>query len=846
MIGTVFYNIIFKPLEMIMEIVFSFVYRLGDNTVLALLGVSLAVGFLTLPLYKRADEIQKDEREKQKSMEYWVDHIKSTFKGDERYFMLTTYYRQQNYHPIYALRSSFSLLLQIPFFVAAYNYLSNLQLLKESSFWIINNLGAPDQLLSLGNWKINVLPIIMTLINLVSAYIYTKDLKFKDKIQPLILAGLFLVLLYNSPSGLVLYWIFNQCFSVIKNIVFSSKKTINEKREISKANWISILVPEVGLFILLGLVIPLSAIVSAPLDFVSRNSGPNQLLLNTASVYFGLFLVWANIIIYFTNEKGNKVYDILLNAAFLIAVADFFLFSKKLGIMSEYFVFDEMPKYTSSEKVINLLIIVIIIIIMVFLMRKSQKAISIIIGIITIGLVCLSVINTVNVNSTIAKSEYSNISDDEKPIFNLSKNKENVVIIMLDKAVGPLVPYIFRDVPSLSEVYSGFTYYPNTVSFAQHTIYAVPALFGGYEYTPEAMNKRDQELLKDKHNEAVSVLPTIFSKANAEITVCDMPYVNYKSNDLSIYDNIPNVRAFNTMGNYGIDTIEEIIPGVRDLKFKNAQYYSLFRVAPLIVQRLIYHGGMYFNEDSNPTKDLTEEFLDSYMVLSNFPKYTKYDNDKVTLTIIDNETPHRPVLLDASNYKPEGDKDYLGNKPERFAPINHEFIMETAQQLANYDVNAASLLRVGEWLECLKKNGVYDNTRIIVVSDHGNWLKNFDELIIDDSFDAEGYAPLLLVKDFNAKGKLTISEEFMTNADVPFLAVQDIIENPINPFTGNVISIDDKKQKKQYVTGAHKWHTGQNSGTKYDTSDGNWYSIHDYIWEKSNWECVGEEIPKNE
>ena len=39
-------------------------------------------------------------------------------------------YRQNNYSPTNALRGSVSLLLEIPFFIAAYHFLSNLELLR--------------------------------------------------------------------------------------------------------------------------------------------------------------------------------------------------------------------------------------------------------------------------------------------------------------------------------------------------------------------------------------------------------------------------------------------------------------------------------------------------------------------------------------------------------------------------------------------------------------------------------------------------------------------------------------------------------------------------------------------
>ena len=58
----------------------------------------------------------------------------------------------------------------------------------------------------------------MTLINFVSSAIYTRGYKFKEKWQLYVIAIVFLVLLYKSPSGLVFYWTLNNLFSLLKNV----------------------------------------------------------------------------------------------------------------------------------------------------------------------------------------------------------------------------------------------------------------------------------------------------------------------------------------------------------------------------------------------------------------------------------------------------------------------------------------------------------------------------------------------------------------------------------------------------------------------------------------------------
>ena len=72
--------------------------------IIAIIMVSIVINLLILPLYKRSDAMQEQERKKQKEMERWEKHIRKTFRGDERFMMLSTYYRQQDYQPVNAVR----------------------------------------------------------------------------------------------------------------------------------------------------------------------------------------------------------------------------------------------------------------------------------------------------------------------------------------------------------------------------------------------------------------------------------------------------------------------------------------------------------------------------------------------------------------------------------------------------------------------------------------------------------------------------------------------------------------------------------------------------------------------
>ena len=165
--------------------------------------------------------------------------------------------------------------------------------------------------------------------------------------------------------------------------------------------------------------------------------------------------------------------------------------------------------------------------------------------------------------------------------------------------------------------------------------------------------------------------------------------------------------------------------------------------------------------------------------------------------------------------------------------------METEAQVDHYHANIAALLQLGKWFDYLKKNDVYDNTRIIIAADHGRGLEQFDDLIVDKyHLDVEAYNPLFLVKDFGSTGNIKTDYSFMTNADTPSLATSGLIENPVNPFTGEKISSDEKYEHPQVITTSYHWDITINNGKTFDTSDGNFYSVHDNIFDDNNWELI--------
>lgn len=863
----ILYSFVISPIEVIVEMTYALMHRLLDNPGLAIISVSIVIQTLVLPLYKRSDAIQDEERQRQKDMAHWVSHIKKTFKGDERYMMLSTYYREQNYKSWYALKSTSSTLLQIPFFIAAYHYLSNLTELIGQRFLFISDLSKPDAALNIGGFCINIMPVIMTLINVVSGVIYTKNSLLKEKMQVHGLAVVFLILLYNSPSGLVLYWTTNNIYSLIKNAAKAArdkksityehdkpgKKSLSEKYGFSMSNekissiymWEAIF-----LTIFIGAVIPANIINSSAAEFVNTTYGPVYLIASNTAVFAGFFILWGRIFFSFMKKNEKLMFTLLLFPLIGISAADYMFFGNNMGIMSPLFVYDNGLNFTVSEKLINLTVVLVLAVVLTFLYIRFNNICVRFVQILAVSAIILCAYNSISIAGQVREYKSGLDSaeiDSNKKILQLSKSGTNVIVIMLDRAIGGYIPFIFDEKPEIAEMFDGFTWYPDTLSFGIFTNYGSPALYGGYEYTPKAMNERDNVSLKDKHNEAMMLMPAVFSKEGYHVTVCDPPYGGSYSliPDLSIYEPYKNVNAYKTQGAYTEEYYKQSQDSYKDKQKSLLAYHCMMKISPVIVQPVLYNKGSYISKSS---LSINKDFWDWYSVLVNMIRITDISDERKDCFIsFMNKTTHDISLLKIPEYVPS--EDISVQPPEINSAASDDIKPRTINgitlnitnqyQAAHYECNVAALLELSKWFEYLKENGCWDNTRIIIASDHGNDLADMSNMWnLPEGMNIEYVNPLLLVKDFNASGNYMESNEFMTNADVPTMAFEGLIEEPVNPFTGKKIDSEAKKDK-QYVTTSAHFNPVLNNGMTFDTSDGYWYEVTPGdIFDEKNWRKV--------
>ena len=203
--------------EKLIYLIFELIGNEGWTIVL----LSLLVNIFLLPFYWLSDLLNEIESNRLLKMKPELDKIKNLKNNKEKYFYKKEIYKRNKYKYYYSLTSILGLLVQIPFFLAAYYVLIENQLFDDKSFYFIKNLNLPDGLILIGQNSINFLPILMTIISVVSTYYHIKTIKSPKNIQLYLLPFFFLIFLYRFPSSIVLYWTINNLFSIFKNYIFS-------------------------------------------------------------------------------------------------------------------------------------------------------------------------------------------------------------------------------------------------------------------------------------------------------------------------------------------------------------------------------------------------------------------------------------------------------------------------------------------------------------------------------------------------------------------------------------------------------------------------------------------------
>lgn len=902
-----FLNILLiQPLADIFEIVYLVLVQVSKSQGLSILGLGMVVNILSLPLYARAEYWQEAERQKRADMAPMVARIKAVFTGNERWMILQAFYRQNNYHPVYSLRSSAGLLLQVPFFIAAYAFLAGLADLQGASFLFIHNLGAPDALLPLGDGHLNLLPLAMTAINIGAALIYTRGHELKEKLQLFAMALLFLVLLYQSPSGLVLYWTFNNLFSLGKNLAMKTKKPLlvlygalaalalaslpatlfildisSRKRLLAAGAAIAILLlpalvfaarrlfarlpldslaenrngarvflwSSLGLILLLGAAVPLSLIASSPQEFsfVGSTAHPLSFVLHSLAQIAGFALVWPLVFRLLAGKRIRSLIDLLLAGLFVAALAGVYLFPGDYGTISRQLRFPDpaLLRHGGGFALASLAVCVLGFALPFLASLLKKPAIlrsALFIGVLSLGVFAL--VKGVGVTGAwqafAARQQEAMAGATTRPdgnttidpVYRLGRSGENVMVIMLDRAVSGFIPYMIKERPELAGQLEGFTWYPNCVSFNAHTMLGAPAVFGGWDYHPDAINARPERTLVEKHNEALLMLPRLFAASGREVYASDASWANYQwIPDNKIFDALHGVKAFNLERAHTQAWMREkgFEADAGQRIYRNLSRFALFRAAPPAFRFALYDRGYWWS--SVRTDDHFADFIDKYAALDWLDRLFTHDDGEGSFILMVNNTTHESGYLQYPDFVPLPNVTDMG--PDFFADE------ETNK---HFHVNMASFLRLGTFFDRMRKEGTWDNTTIVIVADHGAEIllpafKDFGP----EARRMARWNPLLMVKPAGARGPLVRDDTFRANADVPWFA-SDVLRREgrevVNPETGKPLRLreDEAKDESLRIVDKAIYDPSSQKGSRFDYAEDDIVRVKENIFDPVCWE----------
>lgn len=308
--------------------------------------------------------------------------------------------------------------------------------------------------------------------------------------------------------------------------------------------------------------------------------------------------------------------------------------------------------------------------------------------------------------------------------YDFSKDK-NVVVVILDTFQTDIFHELISEQPSYWDVFDGFTYYRNALSGFPTTYPAVPLIMTGQFYENKIPM---QDFIREVY--LGDSLPKLLKENGYEVDLYAIK--NTVFYDEAVASNFENRNS--------------VLIAPRE--FSRFMTADIFKISPHFVKKFVY--GKF-------TKRQTEK--------SAYDQFFEFVDGVKTASVIDNTENkgmfkfyhligiHPPLTLD-----------------ENFKIGEMEITRENVKKQGMAMLKAMKL-----FIENLKRIGVYDNSMLIIIGDHGLGTDINLDLYgrgIEDSDKVEmrkraTAIPLVLVKPFGAEGKLKLSDAPVSLIDIP-------------------------------------------------------------------------------
>lgn len=300
--------------------------------------------------------------------------------------------------------------------------------------------------------------------------------------------------------------------------------------------------------------------------------------------------------------------------------------------------------------------------------------------------------------------------------FSVSSGK-NIIVLCLDMFDGEFLDNLLNeDTEKYSDILQDFTFYDNTVGLYSRTYESIPYILTGskYLYDTGIMDYR-RNVYPD------SKLFNLLDENNYDINIYTEEWLPVEKL------NIKN----KSMGKHIIGSYPFFIKTMYKVVLFNYMPHQLKRY--FVVYSGLFNGSMMLTTDDADGKNAACVFKVPVYLKTIDEEGLKCDsNDKNSFRFIHLEGTHPPYYINAN-----GVDDGVEHSLDEAVCGNMELVKR--------------------WIESLKEAGVYDNTAILILADHGH---------SDEYEPLERINPLLLVKGFDEHHEFEISKNSVSYVDI--------------------------------------------------------------------------------
>ena len=556
---------------------------------------------------------------------------------------------------------------------------------------------------------------------------------------------------------------------------------------------------------------PVSLYVSSS-DFV----GGIYSITGTLLLYCALFVLVLTGLYTLLDKAAKNAMTLLSALAAFVVVSYSAIGIQGAGVMSEFILpIPEALIRTHTEILAEIIILLLLFVTTTYITLNYARSISRVIGLMVVASVVVVLVDVYG-----ARNEDVAISDrlphDNAAIAAFSKER-NVLVVMLDGFPGGYIETIRREAPDTLKEYEGFVWYPNMLTTNSGTLGSIATLAGGHRYTVQEVNNRNYISVGSAINEAYGVYAKAFIDDGYEVTYANPTFAG----GCDTIDHRVHCTETGAYGTYYHKREAVDAPFLMDDHSHLPlilSMISLFKASPFVMKGWIYDNGRYRDANSETLRAMTANAYKAkeWGFLRVLARERNIESKSKTFKFVQLSIPHPPNALNADcTLQPE--------------------------QATVFTESVCALKELGVLLAWLKENGVYDATKIVVVSDHGWWIDNpmfprdFRQAVPEGRYRlaAAGIVQsLLLVKDFGAKGSMRQSDTFISNPDVPAIVCskvvtcRDVGPNPL------LVNLGERTLTFTVTT----WPPDEERAKKHDIIDA--YEVKNSIFDPQNWKKI--------